>query len=202
MGKFILGIVFAVVLLLLIAIGLATMGFLPTRANVAPPEAESHFAMSALDASVERHAPHLNNPVPVTDDNLIEGLKIYAMNCALCHGGIDRQASQLEHSLYPAPPNLITDPDTDPEWHIFFVIRNGVRYTGMPAWDKSLSDDDMWKVTAFLSRIEKLPPTVQEYWKKAAGGAAPVADATEKSGNAEKKEKSEKPEKKERHDHH
>jgi mono/diheme cytochrome c family protein len=192
MGKFILGIVFAVALLLLIAIGLATLGFLPTRANVEPPKTEAHFAMAALDSSVERHAPRLNNPVPVTDDNLIEGLKIYTMNCALCHGGIDRRPSQLEHSLYPEPPNLISDPDTDPEWHIFFIIKNGVRYTGMPAWDKSLSTDDIWKITAFLARIEKLPPGVQEYWKKAAGGAAPVAEpAADKAAD-----------KKDHHDHH
>ena len=181
MGKFILGIVFAVALLLLVAIGLATLGFLPTRANVEPSKTEIHFAMGALDNSVERHAPRLNNPVPVTDDNLIEGLKIYTMNCALCHGGINRQPSQLEHSLYPPPPNLISDPVDDPEWHIFFIIKNGVRYTGMPACDKSLPADDMWKVTAFLSRIEKLPPGVQEYWKKAAGGAAPVSAPAEKS---------------------
>ncbi|MGB9197162.1 MAG: c-type cytochrome [Terriglobales bacterium] len=188
MGKFILGIIFALIVLILIAVGLVTLGFLPTRANVAPAQTEAHIAMSALDSSVERHAPRTNNPVPVTDDNLIEGLKIYTMNCALCHGGIDRQASQLEHSLYPEPPNLITDPDTDPEWHIFFIIKNGVRYTGMPAWDKSLSDDDIWKLTAFLSRVDKLPPAVQEYWKKAAGGAVPVAEAPAES--------------KDRHDHH
>jgi thiosulfate dehydrogenase len=173
MAKFILGIIFAVVVLLLAAIGLALLGFLPTRANVTPPKMEARIAMGALDSSVERHAPHVNNPVPVTDDNLIEGLKTYTMNCALCHGGIDRQPSQLERSLYPQPPNLISDPDEDPEWQIFYVIKNGVRYSGMPAWDKSLSADDMWKVTAFLSRIEKLPPGVQEYWKKATG-AAPV----------------------------
>lgn len=188
MGKFVLGILFAVVLLLLVAIGSATLGFLPTRANVTPSQSEAHFAMSALDSSVERHAPQANNPVPVTDENLIEGLKIYTMNCALCHGGIDRHPSQLEHSLYPEPPNLISDPDTDPEWHIFFIIKNGVRYSGMPAWDKSFSDEDLWKVTAFLSRIDKLPPGVQDYWKKAAGGAAPVADAPA--------------EKKDHHDHH
>ena len=187
MAKFILGIVFAVVVLLLAAIGLALLGFLPTRANTSPPKMESQIAMGALDSSVERHAPRVNNPVPATDDNLIEGLKIYTMNCALCHGGIDRHPSQLEHSLYPPPPNLISDPDTDPEWHIFFVIQNGVRYSGMPAWDKSLPADDIWKVTAFLSRIEKLPPGVQEYWKKATGGAPVV---TTPSG--EKKD----------HDHH
>jgi thiosulfate dehydrogenase len=188
MAKFVLGIIFAVVVLLLAAIGIALLGFLPTRANVPPSKTEARIAMGALDSSVERHAPHVNNPVPVTDDNLIEGLKIYTMNCALCHGGIDRQPSQLEHSLYPPPPNLISDPDEDPEWQIFYVIKNGVRYSGMPAWDKSLSADDMWKVTAFLSRIEKLPPGVQEYWKKATAGA-PVVSAPS-------------PEKNDHHDHH
>jgi mono/diheme cytochrome c family protein len=192
MGKFILGIIFAVVLLALAVIGLGLLGFLPMRANISPSATESHFAMGALDSSVERHAARVNNPVPITDDNLIEGLKIYTMNCALCHGGIDRQPSQLEHSLYPPPPNLITDPDDDPEWHIFYVIRNGVRYSGMPAWDKSLSADDIWKVTAFLSRIEKLPPGVQEYWKKATGGA-PVVSAPTAENAAEKND---------HHDHH
>jgi len=43
----------------------------------------------------------------------------------------------------------------DPEWHIYYAVRTGIRYTGMPAWNKTLSEQDMWKVTAFLSRIEK-----------------------------------------------
>src|SRR3984885_14588732 len=157
MVKFILGIIFAVVLLLLVAIGLALLGFLPMRANTAPPKLESRIAMGALDSSVERHAPRANNPVPITDDNLIEGLKIYTMNCALCHGGIDRQPSALENSFYPPPPNLILHPMDDPEWHVYFVIRTGVRYTGMPAWDKALSEPDLWKLTAFITRIDKLP---------------------------------------------
>jgi mono/diheme cytochrome c family protein len=71
--------------------------------------------------------------------------------------------------MYPQPPQLINDPLDDPEWHIFYAIRTGVRYTGMPAWDKALSEEDVWKVTAFLSRLEKLPPAVQQYWKKAYG---------------------------------
>ena len=46
----------------------------------------------------------------------------------------------------------------------------------MPAWNKALSEQDMWKVTAFLSRIEKLPPAVQDYWKKSTGVAPPRVD--------------------------
>lgn len=175
MGKIILGIVLTVVVLLIVGSGLALLGFLPTRANARPPDWESRFAMSALDNSVERHAPRVSNPVPPTDDNLIAGMKIYTMNCAGCHGGIDRKPVDFGRSFYPPAPTLILDPPDDPEWHLYFVIHNGVRYSGMPAWDKTLSDTDMWKVTAFLSRIEKLPPAVQDFWKKAGGTPAPSA---------------------------
>lgn len=180
MRGFILGVVVTIVVLLIGGVGLALLGFLPTRANKIPPQWEVHLAMSALDNAVERHAPRTNNPVPPTDENLIEGLKIYTMNCALCHGGIDRQPSALEKSFYPPPPNLILHPPDDADWHVFYVIRNGVRYTGMPAWDKTLSETDIWKLTAFLTRVEKLPPAVQDYWKKATGVNPPFGGQEEK----------------------
>jgi mono/diheme cytochrome c family protein len=116
MRNFVLGIVVTILVLLIGSFGLALLGFLPTRANSAPPEMERHIAMSALDNSVERHAPRLNNPVPPTDENLIAGLKIYTMNCALCHGGYRPPALDLGESFYPPPPNLILHPPT---------IRNG-----------------------------------------------------------------------------
>ena len=174
MRNFVLGIGITILVLLIGGLGLALLGFLPTRANHAPPDMERHFAMSALDNSVERHAPRLNNPVPPTDENLIEGLKIYTMNCALCHGGIDRQPSTLAKSFYPPAPNLILHPPDDEEWHVFYVIRTGVRYSGMPAWDKTLSEPQIWKLTAFLTRVEKLPPSVQDYWKQSSGAAPPT----------------------------
>jgi mono/diheme cytochrome c family protein len=169
MRTFILGVVITILVFLIGGLGLALLGFLPTRANSAPPAMEIHIASSALDNSVERHAPRINNPVPPTDENLIEGLKIYTMNCALCHGGIDRQPSTLAKSFYPPPPSLILNPLDDPEWRVFYMIRTGIRYTGMPAWDKTLSEPDIWKLTAFLTRVDKLPPAVQDYWKKASG---------------------------------
>ena len=173
MRNFILGIVITVLVLLIGGLGLALLGFLPTRANVAPPEMERHIAMSALDNSVERHAPRLNNPVPPTDENLIAGIKIFTMNCAGCHGGLDRKPVPFGQSFYPPAPNLILHPPDDAEWRLFYVIRTGVRYTGMAAWDKTLSETDMWKVTAFLTRVDKLPSAVQDYWKKSSGVNAP-----------------------------
>ncbi|PYX02963.1 MAG: hypothetical protein DMG85_20620 [Acidobacteria bacterium] len=92
---------------------------------------------------------------------------------------MDNKPSPLEKSFYPAPPQLILDPLDDPEWHTYYAIRTGIRYSGMPAWSKALSEEEMWKATAFLSRIQKLPPAVQDYWKKSFG-VAPPAPASEK----------------------
>jgi len=179
MRSFIFGVILTLAVLIVGGLALATLGFVPTNADSTPPRWERHFANTALDASMERRAPRVNNPLPPTDENLIDGMKIFTMNCAGCHGTLDGKPNDFGKSFYPSAPNLILHPLDDPEWHIFYCIRTGVRYTGMPAWGKTLSEQDMWKVTAFLSRIEKLPPAVQDYWKKAFSAAAPPASAGE-----------------------
>jgi mono/diheme cytochrome c family protein len=194
MGKFLLGIIITLVVLILAGAGFAMLGFLPTTANVEPSHFERQFAMGAVDASMERHAPRIANPITPSDQNLEDGMKLYTMNCANCHGGLDRKPSPLAESFYPPAPNLVSDPPDDPEWHTFYTIRTGIRYTGMPAWDKNLSEQDMWKITTLLSHLDKLPPAVQEFWKTNFN----VAPAT---GDDEKKE-DEKKDAKEKHDHH
>jgi mono/diheme cytochrome c family protein len=183
MGKFILGVIVTLLVVVLGGLGFGMLGFFPTNANVTPPHLEAHIAMGAVDASMERHAPHLTNPLPPTDQNLEDGMKLYTMNCALCHGTLDRKPATLGNSFYPPAPNLVTDPPDDPEWHTFYTIRTGIRYTGMPAWDKTLSEPDMWKITGLLSHLEKLPPAVQEYWKANFGVEAPAGE----EGNKDKK---------------
>lgn len=175
MRNFVLGIIITILILALGGLAFALLGFMPTNADSTPPRLEERVASAALDASMERHAPRLGNPVPATDPNLIDGMKIYTMNCALCHGTLDNKPSPLEKSFYPPPPQLILAPLDDPEWHIYYAVRTGVRYTGMPSWSKALPEQDIWKVTAFLSRIQKLPPGAQDYWKKAFGVGPPVA---------------------------
>lgn len=169
MRGFIAGVIITLLVLFGIGLAIADLGFLPTNADATPSRFEEKIASSALDASMERHAPRVKNPVPINDDSLIDGMKIYTMNCAVCHGTMDYKPSALEHSLYPPPPQLLLEPLDDPEWHIYYAVRTGVRYTGMPAWNKALTDQDMWKVTGFLTHLENLSPAVQEYWKKAYG---------------------------------
>ena len=156
MRNFILGIIIVLLVIVLGGLAIVNFGWFPTRADATPPAWETRIASSALDASMERHAPRIANPVPPTDENLIEGMKIYTMNCAVCHGTLDLKPSPLEHSLYPPPPQLILMPPDDPEWHIYYSVRTGVRYSGiemlprpvrllLPSWPRrSESEKRRW----------------------------------------------------------
>jgi mono/diheme cytochrome c family protein len=174
MRNFFLGVILTLIILIAAGIAFLELGFMPTNADATPARMERRIAMSAMDASMDRRAPHVNNPVPPTDDNIMEGMKIYTMNCALCHGALDLKPSPLAKSFYPSPPQVILHPLDDPEWHIYYAVRTGVRYTGMPAWGSVLNEQSMWKVTGFLSRIEKLSPAVQDYWRKSFGVNPPT----------------------------
>jgi mono/diheme cytochrome c family protein len=179
MRRFLLGVIVTVLVVVIGGAGVVLLGLAPTQADSAPPRWEMRVMHTALDRAVERNAPRVNNPVPPTDENLIDGMKIYVMSCAECHGGLDRKAAAMAHSFYPPAPSLILRPMDDPESQVFYVVRTGIRNTAMPAWGKTMSESDLWKVTAFLTRVQKLPPAVQDYWQKSVGVAAP-AESTEK----------------------
>jgi len=182
MKNFILGVIVTMLLLGLGGLGIAMLGLMPTAANVAPPQFERRIAMTALDASMDRHAPRVHSPLAPTPENLIDGMKIYTMNCALCHGTLNLKTSPLAHSFYPPVPQLILHPLDDPEWHIAYAIRTGVRYTGMPAWEKTLTDEEIWKTTAFLANVEKLPPPAREFWKPSFGVEPPQEGKSDDKG--------------------
>lgn len=169
MGKFLLGIAFTLAILIVASLSLVLLGFVNTDADQAPGRLEKWLAAESLEASVERRAPRVTSPLPASDAHLIAGMKTYVMACAECHGGLDRKPSVFGAALHPPAPQLLLEPMHDPEWEIFYLIQHGVRNTGMPGWKGLMTDDEMWKMTAFLSRIEKLSPGVQEEWKKGVG---------------------------------
>ncbi len=142
------------------------LGLVNTAADQQPGKLETYIASGSLDAAVKRRAGGLANPVPVSDDSLMEGMTLYAIDCAGCHGSLDKSLSKLGADFYPPVPQIIKDPIDDPEWFIYYVTKHGIRNTGMPAWSQHLKDEEIWKISAFLSRINRLPPAVQEKMPK------------------------------------
>jgi mono/diheme cytochrome c family protein len=146
-------------------------GLLPTTATVAPPGWETAFARHALHAAAARHAGHLPNPIMPTEGNLRAGMKLFRGDCAGCHGSPDQKDQSI--GLYPPPTQFATHPPTLPEWQLFWIVRNGVRYSGMFTWGgqwgkdssgRDVSDEKIWTVVTFLHHLDSLPPSVAAAW--------------------------------------
>ncbi len=169
MVKFLLGFVFAVVVVSFGLFCFVRFGFVDPRADAEPSAIETKVAMPALDAAVDRRAPGAQNPMQPTDDNLMAGMKIYQTDCAGCHGDVQQTHTKFGDSFYPRVPQFAEDASDMPENQNFYIIEHGVRMSGMPGWKGELTESQMWQVTTFLSHMDKLPPAVSVAWKLAAG---------------------------------
>lgn len=162
--KFVLGALFTILVVVGGGLGIALLGYMPVNANSAPPGWEKGIAARAVDAAVERHAPKVTNPFPPNEENISQGLVVYTMNCAVCHGSPAKKDNVLGRSFYPPVPQFLEDAPDLPDNESYWIVKNGIRYTGMPAWDRTLSEDDMWKVILFLDNMNNLPPAVKAKW--------------------------------------
>ena len=168
MGKFILGVVVGVLIIIIGGYGMLRFGAMDLSAKATPGSMERSLANTAMDSYVEHRMPQTGNPVPVNDQNLIEGAHEYEEHCAECHGSHYPRHLIFGDSLSPRAPMLTKRPMHDPDAHIFWVTKNGIRWTGMPSWDGHLSDEETWKIASFLKNTDKLSPAVDAEWKKAA----------------------------------
>jgi thiosulfate dehydrogenase len=144
-------------------------GLIPANADATPGKLELWMARTSLAATLRRDAPTGQNPVAPTEQNLLEGVRLFAQNCAICHGSAkgDASPSPIAKGLYPKPPQLATEGvEDDPEGVSFWKIKHGIRLTGMPSFGASLDDRQIWTLALFLGHMDKLPASVQQAWQQ------------------------------------
>jgi thiosulfate dehydrogenase len=173
MRNFVLGILFAIVLLLVGVYFCLEKGYVNFAADQRPSLMEAKLAMAAVDAWTDRRAPEGPNPIQPTEENIAAGAKIYLDHCAGCHGVPSNPDSLFSRSFDPPAPAFFKDAPDMPENQNFYIIRHGIRWTGMPAWKQTLDETQTWRLVTFLSNVEKLPPAAQ----KVLGPSAPSPSA-------------------------
>jgi mono/diheme cytochrome c family protein len=113
---------------------------------------------TARDRSIAAQASGVVVP-PLEVESLIRaGAGNYDAMCVGCHlkPGVER--SEASAGLYPAPPNL-TRRRTDDAARTFWVIKHGIKMSGMPAWGKSMDDASIWGMVAFLQKLPGMSET-------------------------------------------
>jgi len=165
MRAFACGLLFGAFLIPFVALIVLLLGWFPVPATSDPPRWEAFLARRALAASVARQARRLQNPVPPNSSNLRLGLKIYRDNCSGCHGDAGKPSHWGTTAFYPRVPQFDSVLPLKPDWQMFWIVKRGVRYTGMGAWEGEMSEENIWKVVSFLSRLKNLPPDVEAEWR-------------------------------------
>jgi len=166
------GIIIGVALTLLVGLGvgfaLVHSGSIPANADAQPGSIETWMAKTSLDSTLRKQAPNEQNPVALTDQNLSDGVDLFAQNCSVCHGSAkgDDAASPIAKGLYQKPPQFATEGvEDDPEGYSYWKMKHGIRLTGMPSFSQTLSDRQIWTIALFLKHMDKLPPAVQAKWE-------------------------------------
>lgn len=179
MSKFVIGLVLGVLVVPLLVYAYFASGMAPVATAASPMPFEKTFARMALHARMAKGMP---KSVPIAADEAAydAGAAIYKDNCAVCHGLPLSPATHIAQGMFPKPPKLMegTGVTDDPPAETYWKVAGGIRMTGMPGFEKTLSTTQMWQVSLLLANADKLPQSAKQILVEAApSAAAPAAPA-------------------------
>jgi mono/diheme cytochrome c family protein len=163
---------FRLVMLLVAIAAFAAAGlwYLDSRgvsARAEPTRFEEAVALRLRAFATPATAKSAWNPVPDNAESIAEGLEHFADHCASCHGNDGSGHTELGRGLYPKPPDLREERTQSlSDGELFYIIENGVRFTGMPAFGDIHGDQDSWRLVRLIRHLPSLTPRELEQMRK------------------------------------
>jgi len=141
------------------------------KAQPEPGAMETRVARSIRGFAIPREVKARSNPLGTSADALKPGLEHFARYCAMCHGNDGSgEGAAIGRGLFPKPPDMraeATQSLTDGE--MFYIIENGVRFTGMPAFGTGKPDPDgekqVWQLVRFIRHVPRITPDEIDWMK-------------------------------------
>ena len=149
----------AVIVILLLGVGLWVSGLAPRccGARLAPSSTEASLARFVRRWSLPSGASHAQNPFAGSPEILQEASRHFADHCASCHANDGSGNTEIGRNLYPPAPDMRLAPTQQlSDGELYYIIQNGVRWTGMPAWGQPGDDPDTWKLVQFIRHLPNL----------------------------------------------
>jgi mono/diheme cytochrome c family protein len=129
-------------------------------ARAEPSALETSLARAARHWLIPRSARAAANPIAASEEVLDSALRHWADHCASCHGNDGRGDTAQGRSFYPPAPDMTLPPTQElSDGELFWIIENGIRFTGMPAWGDPASPEDdaeSWELVHFIRRLDEL----------------------------------------------
>ena len=125
-----------------------------------------------LHRAVSFHSILVDAPPPQDPDLIRLGAAHYQGGCAQCHGAPGEVQNPIVKHMLPAPPDLRKAVQDWSDKELFWIVKNGLKFTGMPGWTAPQRDDEVWAVVAFLRELPGMEP--ERYRALALGNAGAV----------------------------
>ncbi len=130
-------------------------------ARATPTRLEALLARNARNLAIPSNARLAQNPVLESPEDLREARLHFADHCAICHANDGSGHSEIGDGLYPKPPDLrLPQTQNLSDGELFWIIENGVRFTGMPAFSSNGGNhgggQDSWKLVHFIRHLPHL----------------------------------------------
>ena len=152
MKKILLGVALTLLLGLIAATLVMRFGLVPVRADGTHSSLEARIMPFVLHTAVARQASGQSNGLPVSEDDLQSAIHSFKAQCVTCHGTLNGKPSAYGQAFYPAAPSLSGGLPQYKDTEVFWIIKHGIRNTGMPAWGGMLTDQEIWQLVAVLKK--------------------------------------------------
>lgn len=137
-------------------LAVAAAGIVPMKASTGHWTVTARFLHFAMRQSVVTHAARISAP-PLEEPALVmRGAAQYELACRPCHGGPDGQLPMIPANIVPPPRALAVHASDWRPRELFYIVKHGMKFTGMPAWAAQQRDDEVWAMAAFLRRLPTL----------------------------------------------
>jgi len=151
------------VAVIIIVVVLGALAYWITTADISavnsPGRIESSIANGLREWYIGRGAKRVPAPTVANNaENISQGEALYSMSCAQCHGMDARKPMPMGEWMYPRVPNLSSaDTQEMSDKEIFWVIKNGIRLSGMPGFAKLSTDPEIWQMTYYVRSLGAKP---------------------------------------------
>jgi mono/diheme cytochrome c family protein len=154
-GAFFAGVLAAVVVAIAVGAIVIFGGFYPVAASDGDPVGVGALLTASMDHGVERGARGLKAPHFTGADVRLGGAHFKGM-CQECHGAPGVDPEEFATAMNPRPPDLAKATDDLSVEQVFWIVKHGIKMTGMPAFGKTEEEDDLWKVAAFVKQLPRV----------------------------------------------
>jgi mono/diheme cytochrome c family protein len=189
--KYVVTIVAVMLLTALGVTGFAYSGLHDISASTSHSGLTNWLLSTTSHASIKRYARSVQVPNLEDESLKLAGINDFDSMCASCHGAPGREQEAMGKGLNPPAPDLAEEAADMTFAELFWVTKNGIRMTGMPAWGATHDDSSIWPVVAFMKELPGLDgPAYQAMLESASGHGHHAEDATTDDHSDEESEAS------------